>query len=72
MANPIIDLTGQRFGRLTVIGEAGRRKYNGEVAWRCRCDCGAFTTVASSDLRRGKSKSCASCGYKFRRKENRK
>ena len=32
------DLTGQRFGRLTVLKEAG--KNCGHITWLCRCDCG--------------------------------
>ena len=50
------DLTGQRFGRLTVIEEDGRK--NGGIAWRCRCDCGNYTTVRANHLKRGLIKSC--------------
>ena len=35
----IRDLTGQKFGRLTVVEQAGRTKY-GNVLWKCKCDCG--------------------------------
>ena len=58
-----IDLTGQRFGRLFVIREAGRDK-GGHVLWLCRClgktgdDCGKEVIVSASDLRSGKTKSC--------------
>ena len=36
------DLTGQRFGRLTVLRKEGRVTYGGkpQAAWRVRCDCG--------------------------------
>ena len=51
-----IDLVGQRFGRLVVLREAGRR--NGSVLWECICDCGNITYVTSSDLRYGSVKSC--------------
>lgn len=51
-----IDLTGQRFGRLVVIRECGRK--NGHVAWLCRCDCGVEVVVQSCDLRSGRTKSC--------------
>lgn len=51
-----IDLTGQRFGRLTVIEEAGR--VNGTVTWRCRCDCGNESIVLGTNLRAGYSTSC--------------
>lgn len=52
-----IDLTGQKFGRLTVLCEAGRNKH-GHVLWRCRCECDAETTVRTGDLRSGNTTSC--------------
>ena len=52
-----IDLTGQRFGRLTVIGRA-ENSAKGEARWICMCDCGKEHTVSGSYLRTGKSKSC--------------
>ena len=51
-----LDLTGQRFGKLTVLRPAeniGRR-----TAWRCRCDCGQEITAMTLDLRRGRRTSC--------------
>jgi hypothetical protein len=47
-----IDLTGKRFGRLTVTGYAGRGK------WNCLCDCGNTSTVFGTNLRRGLTRSC--------------
>jgi 5-methylcytosine-specific restriction endonuclease McrA len=47
-----IDLTGQRFGRLTVKEFLGSRKY------LCLCDCGKEKSFFSSNLARGLSKSC--------------
>lgn len=52
----IKDLTGQRFGRYTVIGFAGVK--NKTAYWKCRCDCGNERVVSGAELRRGKSKSC--------------
>lgn len=52
-----IDLTGQRFGRLTVIKETNRRA-NGSVLWECKCDCGNTVLVRSNHLRRGGVLSC--------------
>lgn len=52
-----IDLTGKRFGRLTVIERAGIEK-NGTVKWLCKCDCGRMTVVRSFRLRSGITKSC--------------
>lgn len=52
-----IDLTGQRFGRLVVIREAGRAK-DRQIMWLCRCDCGGEVIVRSVYLRRGDTRSC--------------
>lgn len=52
-----IDRTGQRFGRLTVIKEAGRDKHR-NVIWKCRCDCGNESYVTTADLKKTKSCGC--------------
>ncbi len=59
MANHLIDLTGSRFGILTVI-ERDFDKPNSKkrAFWKCKCDCGNFTVVSSSHLRKGDIKSC--------------
>lgn len=56
-----VDLTGNRYGRLTVLERAenyvsptGHTKAN----WLCMCDCGNKTVAMSSNLRRGITKSC--------------
>lgn len=53
----LIDLTGQRFGRLTVIGRAENRP-NGTTVWYCVCDCGGKTTARGYNLRSGEKRSC--------------
>lgn len=52
-----MDLTGQRFGRWTVIRLDGRLE-NGKLAWLCQCDCGKTGRVAAYALRHGMSLSC--------------
>ena len=52
-----IDLTGQKFGRLTVLDFYGSDKRR-ESIWRCQCECGNITNVLSSNLRKGYTKSC--------------
>lgn len=52
-----IDLVGQRFGRLSVIEEAGRDK-RGKVLWECQCDCGNRVIVSSSNLKMERTLSC--------------
>lgn len=51
------DLTGQRFGRLTVIKRVGTNKHRRAI-WRCKCDCGKYTNVIAPDLLSGNTKSC--------------
>lgn len=50
-----IDLTGQIFSRLTVISQVPRSY---QTMWKCKCDCGKETIVASQYLRNGHTKSC--------------
>ena len=53
----LIDRTGQRYGRLVVLGQAGRSN-QGQALWRCLCDCGRETTCLSDNLGKGHTKSC--------------
>jgi hypothetical protein len=57
---PKVDLTGQKFGLLKVVEEAGRSNA-GKVLWRCVCQCGNEVTVVGGDLRSGRTASCG-CG----------
>ena len=52
-----LNLRGQRFGRLTVLKETGKR-YNGGVQWLCQCDCGTKCVQISGRLRSGQVRSC--------------
>ena len=52
----LIDLTGQKFERLTVIERAGSQC--GHALWLCRCSCGNTTKVLSRDLIRKSTRSC--------------
>lgn len=54
----LIDLTGQRFGRLIVIKKHGINNHR-QVQWLCQCDCGNLTTPLGMCLR---NKSTQSCG----------
>lgn len=53
----LIDLTGKRFGRFTVIEKVGVSK-NCQALWLCLCDCGNKVTVRSGNLKSGNTKSC--------------
>jgi len=48
---------GSRFGRLTVIEDAGVR-LNRQVVFLCRCDCGKMVSVRRGNLRAGNTRSC--------------
>lgn len=50
------DLTGQRFGRLTVLRFASKK--NSNYYWLCKCDCGKETIVSKNHLSDGHTKSC--------------
>lgn len=63
----VIDLTGRRFGRLTVIERHGSDK-RGSALWRCVCDCGNEVVVVSGSLRSGNTQSCG-CLWLERTKE---
>lgn len=54
-----LNLTGQKFGELTVIRTAPNIK--NKTAWLCSCDCGGKRIVRTKDLRAGKVTSCGSC-----------
>ena len=53
----LIDLSGQKYGRLTVISRA-EGKDKRRVYWLCRCECGKEVVVQSSQLRTGHTRSC--------------
>lgn len=53
----LIDLTGKKYNKLTVIERAENTK-NGQSRWKCICECGNTTIVASSNLKNGEVKSC--------------
>lgn len=53
-----IDLTGQKFGRLTVLKDSGQREKSGDVKWLCLCDCGNTVIVNVQNLKRGNNISC--------------
>lgn len=52
-----IDLTGHRYGRLTVIERVGKNN-TGQTTWKCVCDCGKEIIVVGARMRFGSVKSC--------------
>lgn len=52
----VIDMKGQKFGRLTVLGRMGVML--GEAYWNCKCDCGTELAVSGRRMRSGNTLSC--------------
>lgn len=52
-----IDLTGKKFGKLTVIKRDGSTADH-KAKWLCECECGNETSVSGCQLRNGKTTSC--------------
>jgi hypothetical protein len=50
------DMTGQQFGKLTVLARDGTK--GGLAVWLCRCECGNERSVTGHNLRKGMSTSC--------------
>lgn len=59
-----IDMTGERYGRLVVLG------YHGHTQWFCLCDCGAIAVTSRVCLRRGMTKSCGCLSRETSRDRN--
>lgn len=57
MKDKVIDLTGKKFGRLTVTRRAANVAGD-HAAWWVKCDCGNNFTVVASNLKSGCTKSC--------------
>lgn len=53
-----IDLTGKRFGKLTVIKDTGERNRSKKILYLCKCDCGNYTKVIAQELTSGGTRSC--------------
>jgi hypothetical protein len=58
------DLTGQVFGKWTVLSRGN--KQNNEWTWNCRCECGTFRVVTGHNLKTGSSKSCGCYRKEFK------
>lgn len=56
----ILDLTGERFGRLKVVRLAGTTK-RGRAVWLCRCRCRGTRVCGGGELRAGRIKACRRC-----------
>lgn len=57
MATKFIDLTGKKFGKLTVLNRVGTKGSR----WLCKCECGRTKEVNGQNLRTGHTKGCGHC-----------
>lgn len=62
-----VDLTGQKFGKLTAVGCLGVVKQNRR--WICECDCGDITTVSVGNLTKIPGTRSCGCENKYRKKD---
>lgn len=69
----IIDLTGEKFGRLTVMYRVENSKSN-KSRWHCKCDCGNECDALAGNLKNGHTQSCGcynkDCAHKRNKKSN--
>lgn len=56
------DLTGKRFGKLTVLCKSDNRRH-GATMWRCQCDCGNICEKPTGELNAGFATSCG-CSWR--------
>ena len=67
----LVDLTGKKFGFLTVIQRAQTNTKSGHAQWECKCDCGNTNIIVSgSHLRSGHTQSCGCLQKKIAREVN--
>lgn len=64
----MIDLTGQKFGKLTVLKRDTKRK-TAAAYWICQCECGAIKSIRGSNLRQ-KNNPTRSCGCLTKERKN--
>ena len=53
-----IDITGRRFGKLTVVGRSNEKSVDGRTLWLCNCDCGGQKLATAQSLLRGSTTAC--------------
>ena len=63
----LIDLTGKKFGRLTIIEWVENNKWR-QSRWLCRCECGKKIVITSSSLKNGNTKSCGCLAIEIKTK----
>jgi hypothetical protein len=54
----LIDLTGKKFSRLTVLERAPKQENRPHAYWKCVCDCGVTKIIQGNAIRFGLTTSC--------------
>lgn len=66
MGRKVNDITGNKYGTLTVIKKSHYKKHN--LYWECECECGEICYATSTDLKRGRKNFCNNCNIKNSKK----
>ena len=61
---PAKSLTGQTFGKWTVVGDSGVRSKDNRIKWICKCACGEMQTITTRALTTRRSKHCRRCAQR--------
>lgn len=69
MSRKYEDLTGKKYGRLTVIEPKGRNS-NNIMVWKCLCECGNLHEATTSNLNSGSTSSCGCYKSEYVAKKN--
>lgn len=67
MTDKIINMVGEKCGRLTVLEFVGIKESNRCALWKCRCECGNETIVSGTNLRKGFTRSCGCIADEYRK-----
>lgn len=58
MSREPLDISGQKFGKLTVLEIVSKTRGSGYIRWLCECECGTKKEIGGSHLKRGHIISC--------------
>lgn len=64
------DITGKKFGKLTVLGRDYSYKSPKHTKWICKCECGNTKSIFRDALMQGRTKSCGCSMYANRKGQN--
>lgn len=67
MGRPVVDRTGQRYGRLVAIYHAASTLQKKQPIWMCQCDCGRSKLIHAKHLAAATTQSCGCYAKDVRR-----